>query len=129
MKSAVSAAKDTNSRSSDQSQKRKLTIMVLVLVTVFVFCNLPDGIYWILKSMEIDLGLSFNCFSELTQVLNASVNVIVYSIFGENFRKTFCEMFFGNYFKENKDVYQTEMGTVRRDLGATQASVTSEKFK
>ena len=79
MESNLANQRNLSTTSSDKFQQRKLSIMVLVFVGVFIVCNLPDAIFWMKYTYGDKTELnSLACFSEFAEVLNASVNVIVY---------------------------------------------------
>ena len=74
--------------------------MVVILVVVFVSCNILDFIWWMLKTFKSDFNPAgvFTCLSDFAETLSASVNVIIYSTFGEKFRKTFASLFCPSFF-------------------------------
>ena len=78
---------------SSQSEQKKITIMIIVVVGVFLVCNIFDCIWWILDSLKVKLPDMFYCVSIFTEMLNSSVNVIIYATFGKKFRDSFSELF------------------------------------
>ena len=114
--------------SSEKSQTRKVTIMVVILVGVFVSCNILDFIWWMLKTFKSDFNPPgvFTCLSDFAETLSASVNVIIYSTFGEKFRKTFTSLFCPSVFKNQAQSTQAEsIPLTRQKTLTTQISMST----
>ena len=114
--------------SSEKSQTRKVTIMVVILVGVFVSCNILDFIWWMLKTFKSDFNPPgvFTCLSDFSETLSASVNVIIYSTFGEKFRKTFASLFCPSFFKNQAQSTQAEsIPLTRQKTLTTQISMST----
>nr|KAG5704471.1 hypothetical protein BaRGS_003782 [Batillaria attramentaria] len=87
-----------NQRSNVQAENEvKLTIMVLSLTVVFCVCQLFAAIELIIVQLEKDykaeLGHcsepceAFSAFAETMTIVNSATNFLLYSIFGEKFRR------------------------------------------
>lgn len=88
--------------------------MVLVLVGIFLFSNIIGFIFytvriitsyfghcfWMLRTFKSDCDQNqyyrfetVTCLSVFAETFSSSVNVIIYGMFGEKFRKTFRKIF------------------------------------
>ena len=105
---------DSAVQNHPNSSAKKITIMVLVLVGIFLFSNIIGFIFYIMRSLTSYFGQCFwmlcthesdcdqnqyqrfeviTCLSIFAETFSSSVNVIIYGMFGEKFRKTFREIF------------------------------------
>ena len=117
---------NNHTQSSEKSQTRKVTIMVVVLVGVFVLCNITNFIWWMMKNFIQNFNPPgvFTCFTDFAETLSSSVNIIVYGIFGEKFRKTFYELFCPPCFKRDAQRRKPESIPLMRRHDTLKTSVT-----
>ncbi|KAL8605173.1 hypothetical protein ACOMHN_031114 [Nucella lapillus] len=87
-------------RSAQAESESKLTVMILSLTAVFCVCQVLAAIELIIVQLEKDytarLGHcshpceAFSAFAETMTVVNSATNFMLYSIFGEKFRRACC---------------------------------------
>lgn len=80
----------------NKATSRQVTKTVLVAVNFFLVCNISECIWWLIKAAKGDdfnPPPMFTCWGDFSQVLNSSFNVVIYGVFSERFRDTFCEEF------------------------------------
>jgi len=79
----------------NKASSRKVTKTVLIAVNFFLICNISECIYWLIKNTKGDdfLPPMLTCWGDFSQTLNSSFNVVIYGVYSERFRDTFCEEF------------------------------------
>ena len=90
-----------------RSQIRSITTMALVLSAVFFSCNVLDCIWWMLNHTNNVNSAIFHCLKEFCETLSSSVNVLIFGLFGQKFRRTFFRLFCPC--KKTKDYNQIPM--------------------
>ena len=75
-------------------QRREIGLATMLMVVVFVFfvCNLLALVVNILEVMSITVN-ELNTTSNLLVTFNSSVNLVIYCIFGERFKRIFFNIF------------------------------------
>jgi hypothetical protein len=72
--------------SSHERKEMKLAVMLMIVVLVFLICNVLP---FIVNIMEL-FSLSFKPLTEISNLLvtiNSSVNIFIYTIFGDKFQR------------------------------------------
>ncbi|KAK2149745.1 hypothetical protein LSH36_438g02034 [Paralvinella palmiformis] len=85
--------------SSKQRNENNLTVMLISVVAVFLVCQISsifDNIF--MATLEADVlntepFIELTCISSLMVITNSAVNFYLYCVFGEKFRRIFCQMF------------------------------------
>ena len=70
---------------------------MMVVIGTFFFCNIFATIVAMKAEADGKNGTDSNLFvsvSDLFLTLNCSINMIIYGIFGQKFRRTFRKLFF-----------------------------------
>ena len=80
-------------KKEEKQTRRRITKMSLFLVGVFLILNSADCVWWLLRQTKKELPIIFTCMTDFAETLNSSVNVIIYSIFGQTFREKFVTVF------------------------------------
>lgn len=75
-----------------QKKEIGLATMLMVVVVVFFVCNLLALVVNILEVLNINI-MALNNTSNLLVTFNSSVNLVIYCIFGEKFKRIFLHMF------------------------------------
>lgn len=79
----------------------KLTVMILSLTAVFCICQVFAAVELIIVQLEKDYTAKlghcseacegFSAFAETLTIVNSAANFLLYSIFGEKFRRACCK--------------------------------------
>ena len=99
-KTAIENMSDAHHDKEKESmlQQRRLTIMIIAIVSVFIICNAADLVWWIWKiSVRSHPPPILGCFSAFLQMFNCCINVVIYAVFGKNFRKQFYQTFCSSF--------------------------------
>lgn len=75
-----------------QQKEIGLATMLMVVVVVFFVCNILALVVNILEVLDINI-MALNNTSNLLVTFNSSVNLVIYCIFGEKFKRIFFHMF------------------------------------
>ena len=70
----------------EQTREHNLAKIMFVIVGIFLICNLADPLFFLYRVIFHKPKRADVCFS--WQTVNASVNVIVYGILNQTYRKT-----------------------------------------
>ena len=70
----------------EQTRKHNLVTIMFVIVGIFLICNLAEPLFFLYRVIFHMPKRADVCFS--WQTVNASVNVIVYGILNQTYRKT-----------------------------------------
>ena len=80
---------------SQEQKEHNLATMLLVVVLVFFVCNLLPLVVNILELIGMDHYSPLANVSNTLVVVNSSVNILIYCIFGKKFRTVFLKIFLG----------------------------------
>ena len=75
-----------------QKKEIGLANLLMVVVMVFFVCNILALVVNILEVFEYNI-IALHNVSNLLVTFNSSVNLIIYCIFGEKFKRIFCQLF------------------------------------
>ena len=75
-----------------QKKEIGLANLLMVVVIVFFVCNILALVVNILEVFNLNI-IALNNVSNLLVTLNSSVNLVIYCIFGERFKRIFCQLF------------------------------------
>ena len=75
-----------------QKKEIGLANLLMVVVIVFFVCNILALVVNILEVFEYNI-IALHNVSNLLVTFNSSVNLIIYCIFGEKFKRIFCQLF------------------------------------
>ena len=85
----------SNARQSTLSQHEKkelrLAVMLMTVVVVFQICNIPPLIVNILEVIGLDDIPELTQTSNLLVTVNSSVNIFIYIILGDKFKRVFLQ--------------------------------------
>ena len=89
---------------SQNSKEAGLAIMICLIVAIFVICNSFECLMFILSSQGVipkDITEDYlRPLADLLIVVNSSVNVFIYTMFSETFRKRFFELYIQPWWKK-----------------------------
>ena len=76
-----------------QKKEISLATMLFAVVVVFFVCNVPPLVVNILEVLKINVN-ALNNTSNLLVTFNSSVNLVIYCIFGDKFKRILFSFFF-----------------------------------
>ena len=80
-----------------KAQEARLATMISLIVAIFIICNSFESLMFIFDSIGLiprNIVEDFlRPFADFLMIVNASVNVVIYNIFNESFRKLFCKLY------------------------------------
>jgi len=93
-----------------RSEKREISLAVMLMgvVIVFLICNVLALILNIMEAFYSTIDENLNAVSNLLVTINSSVNFLVYVIFGEKFKRIFCQMFCKNRMAKRDNALQDD---------------------
>ena len=80
-----------------QAKEARLTTMISLIVAIFIVCNSVESLMFIFDSLGLiprNIVEDFlRPFADFLIIVNSSMNVVIYNIFNESFRKLFCKLY------------------------------------
>ena len=80
-----------------KAQEARLATMISLIVAIFIVCNSFESLMFIFDSLGLiprNIVEDFlRPFADFLMVVNSSMNVVIYNIFNESFRKLFCTLY------------------------------------
>ena len=94
----MSASLGNKGRTNKQkAQEARLTTMISLIVAIFIVCNSFESLMFIFDSLGLiprNIVEDFlRPFADFLIIVNSSMNVVIYNIFNESFRKLFCKLY------------------------------------
>jgi hypothetical protein len=105
--------------SSSKSQHHadpNITLVMIIVVLVFMLCNLPARVVQMVSQYQeqacLSPGFIVREFATVLEVLNSSVNFIIYCVFRKQFRDILCRILGCKSAAEASTAAETTMNTV-----------------
>ena len=80
-----------------KAQEARLATMISLIVAIFIVCNSFESLMFIFDSLGLiprNIVEDFlRPFADFLIIVNSSMNVVIYNIFNESFRKLFCKLY------------------------------------
>ena len=80
-----------------KAKEARLTTMISLIVAIFIVCNSFESLMFIFDSLGLiprNIVEDFlRPFADFLIIVNSSMNVVIYNIFNESFRKLFCKLY------------------------------------
>jgi len=88
------ANRERQNLSRSETRKIRLATMLLVAVVVFLVLNFPLLVLHISHAFHITIDFNVVLVADLLQIINHSVNFLIYISYGKKFRRIFVLIFF-----------------------------------
>ena len=80
-----------------KAKEARLTTMISLIVAIFIVCNSFESLMFIFDSLGLIPRNIVEDFlrplADFLIIVNSSMNVVIYNIFNESFRKLFCKLY------------------------------------
>ena len=108
-----------------KAQEARLATMISLIVAIFIVCNSFESLMFIFDSLGLiprNIVEDFlRPFADFLMVVNSSMNVVIYNIFNESFRKLFCKLYLPCLLaKESNSITLSESANPRKKTATTQ---------
>ena len=101
-----------------KSEENKVTKMIMIIVGIFVFCNTFQVLYYAITFKGLTYpGYIMFLLSSFLATFNSSINVVVYGIFNEKYRKIFKSYFSTKrLFERNAEAENTNNDIIQKTI-------------